>query len=140
MLGQAFLETPISRAGLRHPLKVSYNGGTTGEIGVAGSEHQNFVHQNKGQRFYVKLKYGKEVYKTPLTARAAAGDEYTWFVIHPTLPSLLLPNLRDRDYPKAWLIKTNEHDYGRLVPFEVFSLGIFQRDKVCANGSFSVSP
>ena len=93
------------------------------------------------RRFYVKLKYGNEVYKTPLTTRAAAGDEYTWFVIHPTLPSLLSSNLRDRDYPKAWLIKTKEHDYGRSVPFEVLSpVGVFEEDEVCAKGHFSVSP
>jgi len=47
MLDQIFLETPIGRAGLRHPLKIPYNGGTTKEIGVAGSKHQNFVHWNE---------------------------------------------------------------------------------------------
>ena len=43
----------------------------------------------KKRRFSVKFKYGNKSHATSLTTKTAAGDEYTWFVFRPSLPSLL---------------------------------------------------
>jgi len=43
----------------------------------------------KKQRFSVKFKYGDKDHTTSLTTGAVAGDEYTWFALHPSPSSLL---------------------------------------------------
>jgi len=48
-----------------------------------------FARPKTPQQFYVMVKYRDKDHTTPLTTREVARDEYTWFVLHPTLPSLL---------------------------------------------------
>jgi len=48
----------------------------------------SFTRANKRQ-FSVKFQYGNDSHTTSLTTKTAAGEEYTWFVFRPSLPSLL---------------------------------------------------
>jgi len=46
------------------------------------------------RQFFVKFKYGNEGHTTPLTMKAAGGDEYTWFAFGPPLPLVLSLSLK----------------------------------------------
>ena len=48
-----------------------------------------FTKPKTPRQFYVKVKYMDKDHTTLLTTKAVASDEYTWFALHPTLPSLL---------------------------------------------------
>jgi len=49
----------------------------------------NRFNKARKRRFFVKFKYGNEVYKTSLTRSSAVGDDYMWSVFHSSPSSLL---------------------------------------------------
>ena len=74
----------------------------------------------KKRRFSVKFKYGNKYHITSPTTRTAAGDEHTWFAVHPSSPSPLSLNIGQE--PSGNLVGRNGRKTSQTVGLHPSSL------------------